>query len=72
MINFLHYFSTIKSSSMKNRNIIHAHEEVKIYGDYYKPSLNVLRFAKSILSVFINGSSVGSHNYVYSKKRWMR
>lgn len=57
---------------MKNRNIVHAHEEVKIYGDYYKPSLNVFRFAKSILSVFLYGSSTGSHSYVYNKRRWMK
>src|SRR4051812_27643629 len=36
---------------MKNRNISHTHEEAKIYQDYYKPSLNVFRLLKSVLSV---------------------
>lgn len=53
---------------MKNRNIVHAREEVKIYGDYYKPSFNVLRFAKSILSVFLYGSSTGA-SYMAGRKR---
>ncbi len=42
---------------MKNKNIVHAHEEAKIYRRYYKPSFNLLRLFKSILSVFISGSS---------------
>jgi len=42
---------------MKNRNIVHAHEQAKIYHSYYKPSLNVLRLVKSVLSVFISGSA---------------
>jgi hypothetical protein len=40
-----------------NKHIVHAHEEAKIYHNYYKPSLNVLRLLKSVLSVFISGSS---------------
>ena len=42
---------------MKNKHIIHAHEEAKIYHNYYKPSFNILRLLKSVLSVFISGSS---------------
>lgn len=42
---------------MKNRNIIHAHQEVEIYKEYYKPSFNVWRFTKSILGVLFFGSS---------------
>jgi len=42
---------------MKNKNIVHSHEEAKIYRSYYKPSLNLLRLFKSVLSVFISGSS---------------
>jgi hypothetical protein len=57
---------------MKNRNIVHAREEAKIYGAYYKPSLNVLRFAKSIFSVFLYGSSTAAPSYVANKKRVIR
>ena len=42
---------------MKNRSIVHSHEEAKIYRNYYKPSLNLLRLVKSILCVIISGSS---------------
>ena len=42
---------------MKNRNIVHAHEQAKIYHNYYKPSLNIFRLLKSVLCVFISGSS---------------
>lgn len=44
-------------SNMKNRSIIHSHEEAKIYQRYYKPSLNPLQLLKSVLIVFISGSS---------------
>jgi hypothetical protein len=42
---------------MKNRYIAHSHEQAKIYHDYYKPSLNLFRLIKSVLCVFISGSS---------------
>lgn len=42
---------------MKNKRIVHAHEEAKIYHEYYKPSFNILRLIKSVLSVFISGTS---------------
>jgi hypothetical protein len=42
---------------MKNKHISHAHEEAKIYYNYYRPSFNVIRLLKSILCVFISGSS---------------
>ena len=42
---------------MKNRSIVHRHEEAKIYRNYYKPSLNLIRLFKSILAVIISGSS---------------
>jgi hypothetical protein len=42
---------------MKNKNIIHSHEEARIYRQYYKPSLNIFRLFKSVLSVFVSGSS---------------
>jgi hypothetical protein len=42
---------------MKNRNIAHVREHAKIYHHHYKPSLNMLRFIKSILGILISGSS---------------
>ena len=42
---------------MKNKSIVHSHEEAKIYRNYYKPSFNFMRLLKSILSVVISGSS---------------
>jgi len=52
---------------MKNRNLVHAHEEAKIYRHYYKPSLNIFRLLKSVLSVFISGSSPAAG--VYHRKK---
>jgi hypothetical protein len=48
---------------MKNKNIVHSFEEAKIYHSYYKPSLNFFRLFKSILSVFISGSSPAAGSY---------
>jgi hypothetical protein len=42
---------------MKNKGIAHAHEAARIYQHYYKPSLNLIRLFKSVLSVFISGAS---------------
>jgi len=42
---------------MKNKSIVHSHEEAKIYQDYYKPSFNLFRLLKCVLSVVISGSS---------------
>jgi hypothetical protein len=42
---------------MKNKHIVHAHEEARIYRHHYKPSLNVFRFFKAVLGIFISGSS---------------
>lgn len=53
---------------MKNKQIVHAREEVKIYGENYRPSLNLFRFAKSIITVFLYGSSTPEHSYVYRKR----
>lgn len=52
---------------MKNKHIVHAHEEAKIYHDYYKPSFNILRLFKSVLAVFISGSSPAAGNVVRRK-----
>ncbi len=57
---------------MKNRNIVHAREEVKIYRAYYQPSFNMVRFIKSILGVLIFGRSTVARSYVPTNKRIMR
>jgi hypothetical protein len=57
---------------MKNRNIVHAHQEVEIYREYYRPSLNVWRFTKSILGLLIFGSSTVANSYTTTKKRILK
>lgn len=57
---------------MKNRNIVHSHQEAEIYREYYKPSLNVWRFTKSILGVLIFGSSTVPNSHANSRKRIAR
>ncbi|HEU4469511.1 MAG TPA: hypothetical protein VFR58_00385 [Flavisolibacter sp.] len=57
---------------MKNRNIVHARQEVVIYREYYKPSFNLLRFMKSILGVLFFGSSTVASSYATTKKRVLR
>lgn len=42
---------------MKNNHIAHAHEEAKIYQRYYRPSFNMVRMLRSVLSVLLTGSS---------------
>ena len=54
---------------MKNKPIIHSHEEAKIYRSYYKPSLNIFRFSTSVLGVFISGSSPAAQGYDHNRKR---
>lgn len=53
---------------MKNRNIVHARQEVKIYKEYYQPSLNLWRFTKSILGVLFFGSTTVANNYSVKKR----
>lgn len=53
---------------MKNRDIVHARQEVKIYREYYQPSLNLWRFTKSIIGVLFFGSSTVA-NHSATKKR---
>lgn len=48
---------------MKNRHLTHHHEAAKIYSHYYKPSFNLLRLLKSVLSVLISGSSPAAGHY---------
>ncbi len=57
---------------MKNRRIEHARNEVRIYENYYKPSLNLLRFTKSILGVLILGRTCVAEHYVPVKKRTIK
>ena len=52
---------------MKNKHIAHAHESAKIYRHYYKPSLNIFRLLKSVLLVFISGSSAAAGNFARRK-----
>ena len=48
---------------MKNRNLVHSHQSAKIYRHYYKPSINFFRLLKSVLSVFITGTSPAAGVY---------
>jgi hypothetical protein len=52
---------------MKNKRIAHAYEEAKIYRQYYKPSLNFFRLLKSVLAVFISGSSPAAGSFARRK-----
>ena len=52
---------------MKNKKIVYMHEQPKIYHAYYKPSLNIFRLLKSVLSVFISGSSPAGSAYARRK-----
>jgi len=56
---------------MKNRNIVHAHQEAEIYKAYYRPSVNPLRFLKSIACVLIHGSAATAtaRSYVPLRKK---
>jgi len=56
-----------KIQIMKNKHIVHAHEEAKIYHNYYKPSFNIFRLIKSILCVFISGSSPAAGHVIGRK-----
>jgi len=53
---------------MKNRNLVHSHQQAKIYRHYYKSSINPFRLLKSILAVFISGTATAAHTH-YTKKR---
>jgi hypothetical protein len=43
---------------MKNRRLTLHNEQAKIYRNHYKPSVNMVRLVKSVLSIVISGSSV--------------
>jgi hypothetical protein len=53
---------------MKNRAIVHGHEEAKIYKHNYKPSLSVFRLLRAVLGVVISGQSLAAHKYNYRRK----
>jgi hypothetical protein len=57
---------------MKNKRISHARQEVKIYEAYYKPSMNIGRFLKSVLGVLFLGRTSVAHSYVPVKKRSLK
>ncbi|HEY6062491.1 MAG TPA: hypothetical protein VIV35_02715 [Chitinophagaceae bacterium] len=42
---------------MKNKHLVHANQSAKIYRHYYKSSFNIFRLLKSVLSIFISGTS---------------
>jgi hypothetical protein len=54
---------------MKNKSIVHTHEEARIYRHHYKPSLNIFRFLRSVLCVFISGSSPAAQGYDHNRKK---
>lgn len=54
---------------MKNKPIIFLYEEAKAYKHHYRPSLNFVRFFKSIIGVFISGSSPAAQGINYNRKR---
>ncbi|MBS1622370.1 MAG: hypothetical protein JST10_00580 [Bacteroidetes bacterium] len=48
---------------MKRKYIVHANEQARMYHQYYKPSLNVFRLLKSVLAIFLSGSSPVAGGY---------
>lgn len=53
---------------MKNKVIVHGHEEARIYKQNYVPSFNVTRLLRSVLGVIITGQSLAAHKYHYRRK----
>lgn len=53
----------IKFDTMKNKRLSHHYESAKIYSQYYKSSFNLVRLLKSVLTVFISGSSAAATGY---------
>ena len=53
---------------MKRRKITYALEEARIYHQHYRPSLNFLRFLRSLLAVVISGSSAAKHTTGFGKR----
>jgi hypothetical protein len=45
---------------MKNKKLTYHYQSAKIYRHHYKPSYNILRLLKTVLAVFIHGSSAAT------------
>ena len=52
---------------MKNRSLVFAREEARIYKNHYRPSLNIFRFVKTILLVIFSGSTNVTHTKEYGR-----
>lgn len=48
---------------MKNRRLVHYHESARIYRKYYRPSFNIIRLFRSVLSIVLTGSSPSAGMY---------
>ncbi|MFN8290106.1 MAG: hypothetical protein U0U70_07615 [Chitinophagaceae bacterium] len=48
---------------MKNTRLRYHYQSAKIYQRHYKPSYNILRLLKSVLAVFIHGSSAAGASH---------
>ncbi|WP_158512992.1 hypothetical protein [Flavisolibacter tropicus] len=57
---------------MKNRNIEHGRQEVKIYEAYYKPSFSVGRFLKSVFGALFFGRFAAAQSYAPNRKRMLK
>jgi hypothetical protein len=55
---------------MKDRKIVHAHQQAGIYKEYYRPSMNPWRFVKSILGVLVFGNSTVARSYIPRKEKY--
>jgi hypothetical protein len=53
---------------MKNKDIELAHQQAKIYEEYYRPSFNFIRSFKSIFGVLLFGNSTVVNSYIPKKK----
>ena len=53
---------------MKNKVISIRLEEALIYKNKYRPSLNMFKFMRAILMVFVSGQSVGRSRHYYKKR----
>lgn len=65
---FLKIIPLSKKIVMKNKAISIRLEEALIYKNKYKPSLNLLKFFRAILLIFVSGQSVGATRHHYRKK----
>ncbi len=54
---------------MEKNNMYFDTQKAKLYKNYYRPSFNIYRFIKSLLSVIVAGQSPLESSYYYHKKR---